>query len=151
MNERQRRLKQLAGIVIFLVVLFIFGLATSRQTPEERITAQVRRHYGAIVFVRAGDGRDAVFLEAIEQVRPLMRGAAALIAIDRGQAEFLGRETRDNAPALVVIEAHGLEIHRFHGQLDAADMERLKESVRRIAWHQQATAAGRYEQPVPAP
>lgn len=147
MNEREKRRNQLIGAVVFLGALFALGMITSRQSPEERITAQVRRHFGAIVFVRSDSGADEEFLAAIEDIRPLMRGAAALISISRREAEFLGPETQAAAPALVVIEAHGLELNRFHGSLDEADRSRLEESVRRIAWHQRATAGGRLEDP----
>ncbi len=146
MDEKKRKQRMFLGLVVFLVVFYLFVMLTGRETPEERISRLVRRHWGAVVFVRTNTEQDREIQEFLDEVRSRIRGSAAIVAIRQEEAAFLGAETQANAPALVVIEAHGMEMSRFHGKLSENDKRILEENINRIAWHQSVTSSGRYEE-----
>jgi len=143
MDERKRKLKQLIAFFSFLGLLFIVGTFNSRQTPEERISELIKRHWGVILFVQSGTEKDVELEQFLNQLREKIRGSASVVTLKPEQSAFLGAETQRNAPVLVIIEAHGQELNRFYGSLSQEDRTKVLESVNKITWHQQVSK-GKY-------
>ena len=143
MDKKKRKLKQLIAFFSFLGLLFIVGTFNSRQTPEERISELIKRHWGVILFVQSGTEKDAEVEQFLDHLREKIRGSASVVTLKPEQSAFLGAETQRNAPALVIIEAHGQELNRFYGPLSQEDRTKVLESVNKITWHQQVSK-GKY-------
>ncbi len=118
-KPRQRRpLTRFIVIIAVLVLLYLLNDLGSRKSAKEQISELVSRHKGAVVLMESGTEADRPFREALKEIRTELKGAAGIIIVRSKGVKEASQPAADSLPALVIIDSHGNEMHRFAGSLD---------------------------------
>jgi len=68
--------------------------------------------------MESGTEADRPFREALKEIRTELKGAAGIIIVRSKGVKEASQPAADSLPALVIIDSHGNEMHRFAGSLD---------------------------------
>jgi len=134
-NPRKRRLfAHFTIIIAVLVLLYLLNTIGSRKSTEEQVSELVSRHKGAIVFLESGTEEDRPFREALKEIRTELKGKAGIITErNMGKKEVSQPDAANSLPALIIIDSHGNEVHRF---VSSFDRKVLDELVHQLSTHQ---------------
>jgi len=125
-NPRKKPFANFALIFVVLLLLYFLNNIGSRKSTEEQVSELISKHKGAIVFLESGTEEDKPFQEALREIRTELKGNAGIITVrNRGKKEVSQPETANLLPALIILDAHGKEVHRFVGSLDRKVLDSL--------------------------
>ena len=131
-NPRKKSSTHFIVVVAGLVLLYLINDVGSRKSTEEQVSKLVSKHKGAIVFLKSGTEKDRPFKKALNEIRTELKGKAEIVIASRGKEEGSQPGTADLSPALIIIDAHGNEMHRF---VDSLYRKLLDEMVHQLATH----------------
>lgn len=132
-NPRKRPFTHFTVIIVVLVLLYLLNNLGSRKNTQEQVSELVSQHKGAVVFLASGTGEDRPFREALKEIRTELKGKAGIITVrKRGKKEVSQPEAANLLPALIIIDSHGNEVHRF---VNSLDRKVLDEWVHQLSTH----------------
>ena len=130
-NPRKKTFANFVIVVAILALLYFLNNLGSRKSPQEQVSELISGHKGAIVFLESGTEDDRPFREALKEIRTELKGKAGIVTVkNKGKQEV--SQLADSLPALIIIDSHGNEVHRF---VNSVDRKMLDELVHGLATH----------------